>query len=409
MKNERAITIVSLVVTLIILLILAGVTINLILGENGLIGKAQFSSNMYAEITINEMKMMEEFELDIVKENTLVNKFKNGTIKIGDYVNYTIPTEGSFNSPAIGNEFSNGFALQTYNTNNNGNEIKWRVLGLGDSEGNLTQNTEDGKHILLISDNPVQKNINNNSENKFDKDPYFYMGKAEGYVNAENVLNEISKIYANDKLAENARSININDINNILDIEIDMQNNIIYNKNDSSMNNIDITRRMGNTYNFSNMDYSAKSYASSKITAIENGEISEIINAYTYMLDSVDKNIANFNIIKEILFSQVSGNNSKPYWLASTAVNDIYNKARYTIGEVSNNMVNLSDSKFSSDGSWTVKAAGVRPIIILKSTITEDDLQVIESNTEEWNYANSLCYYGDTRDYDTTGTEISIY
>ena len=62
MKNERAITIVSLVVTLIILLILAGVTINLILGENGLIGKAQFSSNMYAEMTKNEMKTMEEFE-----------------------------------------------------------------------------------------------------------------------------------------------------------------------------------------------------------------------------------------------------------------------------------------------------------------------------------------------------------
>ena len=85
------------------------------------------------------------------------------------------------------------------------------------------------------------------------------------------------------------------------------------------------------------------------------------------------------------------------------------NQARYTIGEVSNNMVNLSDFKFSSDGSWTTKGLGVRPIIVLKSNITEDDLKTIESSTHEWNYVNGLCYYGDTSNYNTTGTEISIY
>ena len=44
MKNKRdmkGITLVALVVTIVVLLILAGVSINLVLGDNGIIKKAQ--------------------------------------------------------------------------------------------------------------------------------------------------------------------------------------------------------------------------------------------------------------------------------------------------------------------------------------------------------------------------------
>ena len=41
MKNQKGITLVSLVVTIIILIILAGISINIVLGENGIITKAQ--------------------------------------------------------------------------------------------------------------------------------------------------------------------------------------------------------------------------------------------------------------------------------------------------------------------------------------------------------------------------------
>ena len=43
-KNENAITLIALVITIIILIILAGISIKLIFGENGLIVKAQLSS-----------------------------------------------------------------------------------------------------------------------------------------------------------------------------------------------------------------------------------------------------------------------------------------------------------------------------------------------------------------------------
>ncbi len=41
MKNNKGITLVALVVTIVVLLILAGVSINLVLGNNGIIVKAR--------------------------------------------------------------------------------------------------------------------------------------------------------------------------------------------------------------------------------------------------------------------------------------------------------------------------------------------------------------------------------
>jgi type II secretory pathway pseudopilin PulG len=41
LKNSQGITLVALIVTIIVLLILAGVSINLVVGENGILNKAQ--------------------------------------------------------------------------------------------------------------------------------------------------------------------------------------------------------------------------------------------------------------------------------------------------------------------------------------------------------------------------------
>ena len=41
LKNKKGITLVALVVTIVVLLILAGVSINLVLGNNGIIVKAR--------------------------------------------------------------------------------------------------------------------------------------------------------------------------------------------------------------------------------------------------------------------------------------------------------------------------------------------------------------------------------
>ena len=58
MKNNKGITLVALVVTIVVLLILAGVSINLILGNNGIIAKAKDAETKSAEASQNDLKGM---------------------------------------------------------------------------------------------------------------------------------------------------------------------------------------------------------------------------------------------------------------------------------------------------------------------------------------------------------------
>ena len=59
-QNNKGITLIALVLTIIILIILAGISINLILGDNGLLGKAKDAREQQTIESIRE-------KLDIVK------------------------------------------------------------------------------------------------------------------------------------------------------------------------------------------------------------------------------------------------------------------------------------------------------------------------------------------------------
>ena len=58
LKNRKGITLVALVVTIVVLLILAGVSINLVLGNNGIITKAKDAETKSAEASQNDLKGM---------------------------------------------------------------------------------------------------------------------------------------------------------------------------------------------------------------------------------------------------------------------------------------------------------------------------------------------------------------
>ncbi len=58
MKKNKGITLVALVVTIVVLLILAGVSINLVLGNNGIIAKAKSAETKSAEASQNDLKGM---------------------------------------------------------------------------------------------------------------------------------------------------------------------------------------------------------------------------------------------------------------------------------------------------------------------------------------------------------------
>lgn len=76
LKGNKAITLVALIITIIILLILAGVSLSMVLGDNGLINKAQSSVDKYQQSANNEQDFLNAIEeyIDLKAENIVTAK-----------------------------------------------------------------------------------------------------------------------------------------------------------------------------------------------------------------------------------------------------------------------------------------------------------------------------------------------
>lgn len=72
LKGQKGITLVALVITIIVLLILASVTISLTLGQNGLFNTAKNAGKNYTNAAKNEMQ-----GLNYLTENTIPDLLKD--------------------------------------------------------------------------------------------------------------------------------------------------------------------------------------------------------------------------------------------------------------------------------------------------------------------------------------------
>ena len=59
-KNEKGITLLALILTVVIMIILAAVTINVALGEGGLVDQAKWAAEQTANSTKSEQEQLEE-------------------------------------------------------------------------------------------------------------------------------------------------------------------------------------------------------------------------------------------------------------------------------------------------------------------------------------------------------------
>ena len=84
-KQEKGITLIALVVTIVVLLILAGVSISLVLNNNGVISKAKEAKNQYAEAQTNDEKQLEETSDWIDEMETGIKKVDGVPIPDGYY------------------------------------------------------------------------------------------------------------------------------------------------------------------------------------------------------------------------------------------------------------------------------------------------------------------------------------
>ena len=136
LKNNKAITLIALVVTIVVLLILAGISISLVVGDNGLIRKSKDAKKQYEEAQANELAMTDEAG-DLIDE-TVTGVAKPVKVPVGTKAskNGTIDgKEGNANNPTIPKNY----------TPIDAGEATW-----GDGTSSPTQNAVD--HGLVIKD-----------------------------------------------------------------------------------------------------------------------------------------------------------------------------------------------------------------------------------------------------------------
>lgn len=144
MKKEKGITLIALVVTIIVLIILAGVSINLVLGENGIITKAKKAAEDTKKAQIEEQ--MELCKLEASMNNI---ELKDVLIDKGMISEEELETSGicKINNDEKNLVISNSNGLKVLsNSVNNGNDYLGVVIYLlNDIKFDTTFNSETGE------------------------------------------------------------------------------------------------------------------------------------------------------------------------------------------------------------------------------------------------------------------------
>lgn len=199
-QNVKGITLVALVITIVVLLILAGVTITTLFGESGIITKAQKAKGETENGVTDELEGLSNLEDQISGKwrDNGNGTLKNGStiVSIGDYVNYN---EGSFTytpdiTKGVGtNRTSGGGKVPVIlgTTQLTTENLTWRVLGIN----------ENGQ-LELVSSNQTSQDL--------------YLANDTGWINVESNLDTFcDELYGKGENAEKARSLDLNDIDKL--------------------------------------------------------------------------------------------------------------------------------------------------------------------------------------------------
>ncbi len=144
-SENKGITLIALVITIIVLIILAGVSISLVLGENGLLNKAQDAKEKIEKAEDDELRQIAIAEATMNFENT------EYTDKNGEKV--TIPAGFSVSGVEGENTVENGLVI----IDSKGNEFVWipinkenlTVLGTDKTIAHLKQNSPTDYESIL--------------------------------------------------------------------------------------------------------------------------------------------------------------------------------------------------------------------------------------------------------------------
>ena len=374
LRQEKGITLIALIITIIVMLILVAVTITVAV-NGGLFNYAKKASDNTIEARDAEQELASL--QDGLSSDDLIAKYTGGwyqktdgsitngkyTVALGDYINYecwndeidtddlTYPSEATTSGWTSRQEFTL--------TESNSSSIKWRVIG-----------AENGS-LLITMENPIY--LNNEG---------YRLKGAEGYRNGISELNKICAIYGHGANATGARSIKVEDINKITGYN--PEKDTFQDENKGKPYGYGEAWQYGNKVKyFINAENNDKvSYESTVKSGDTNqtvfrnlgeeGNITEPLTVQsTYYGYDIGYNDSFNDTIKELICGEYDENDEwypTYYWLASSCVNasegNVYWGLRYVSdGGVDNNGL------WNSDGGAFNPRNGVRPVVSLKSDI----------------------------------------
>ena len=430
-KNVQGITLIALVITIIVLLILAGVALATITGDDGVLNKAIEAKETNEEAVARERIQIEvagsfdndgKYNADLAKENLennlkatiqknsdnsldvmydgykfkinsygkLVEEFEDISkyVKIGNYVDYeptkldknrTIDVDSSKlkyeSKVGTAVEHGNGISNQIFRAKTS-EELKWKVF-----------NIENNK-VQLISENTIK--VDSTNEN-------FKLGGAIGYLYAEKELNEICKIYGYGYGADKeqitqysqggpledsgifeirnsgARSITLEDINKKIGVYKDSTDGQMKYKDGTI-----IDTNYGNTI-YPTVDVFFPTMNSSLGDAISGKSFKAGVKNIKNTHYEYDKSKITNEKLTEMLFNET-------YWLSSRSIYTGENFIYYNVLVINKESINrnamCNASAYNLYENLNSVNYAVRPIVTLESNII--DLSTDYELTGEW-------------------------
>ena len=345
---QKGITLIALVITIVVLLILAGVSINALFSDNGIIARAKDAQNKINEAEKKDLEAINE--LNNWLEETGGIKNETGGDKPTPSAEWTQEKTKVTNGTTtyeVGDDYS-------YDCGVSGYTGSWKVLG-----------AEDGKLLIMST---------------IDIGTLKLEGK-EGYNTGISQLNEMCKQYGT-----NARSIKVEDINRVtgydpnktgdgekfLDGEWgEYGSNVTYTASQTTNNTNELIYTGGlNNGKYEHPD--GKTIGTNGVTSIT--ETSTWYYYYPYTLTTSNTITGTCNGISTTskayqlifgIYENTSTDKGNKYWLASLCVHANFGSSSFNIRYVYTSGGVISYNLWDSSGATDNPSMGVRAVVSL--------------------------------------------
>ncbi len=183
-RNVKGITLIALVISIIVLLILAGISIAMLIGENGILTRAQTAKNKTEEAQKDENEKLQELEDVINGIDTIILKQGEKATKTqkNNYIDTfgnkaTIPAGFAVSQKEGENTIDDGLVI----IDSDGNEFVWIPVGkIKDSKGE-TKTIELKRYVFNDAGEIDDKNTQINPSDKMDfgRETYYFEAKKD--------------------------------------------------------------------------------------------------------------------------------------------------------------------------------------------------------------------------------------